>query len=164
MRREVKSVFRNVPGQASRWQSPDDWEGILGRGKPGNPVQHLHLFSSLYPPPSCLSRPFSQPVFVSCSRVTASLSAIKTLYNRGGTVMGKEAYVTLVEHGKQQNPLLHISAAAGRVHSENPSDGRLEKLFTVTHQLLIHSLRRVFCGAERADHSVRVNPRKMVVF
>ncbi len=26
--------------------------------------------------------------------------------------MGKQTYVRLVEHGKQQNPLLHISAAA----------------------------------------------------
>lgn len=34
--------------------------------------------------------------------------------------MGKQAYVRLVEHGKQQNPLLHISAVAGRVKPEVP--------------------------------------------
>lgn len=42
--------------------------------------------------------------------------------------MGKQAYVRLVEHGKQQNPLLHISAAAaaaaaaGRVQPKVPCD------------------------------------------
>lgn len=60
--------------------------------------------------------------------------------------MGKEAYVTLVEHGKQQNPLLHISAA-GRVHSENPSDGRLEKLFSDSSAINTQSEEAV-CGAE----------------
>lgn len=45
--REVKSVFRNVPGQASGGLSPDDWEGILGRGKPGNPVHHLQFSPSM---------------------------------------------------------------------------------------------------------------------
>lgn len=28
--------------------------------------------------------------------------------------MGKQAYVRLVEHGKQQNPFLHICAASGK--------------------------------------------------
>lgn len=28
--------------------------------------------------------------------------------------MGKQAYVRLVEHGKRQNPFLHISAAGGK--------------------------------------------------
>lgn len=40
--------------------------------------------------------------------------------------MGKQAYVRLVEHGKQQNPLLHISAAAaaaaGRVQPKVPRE------------------------------------------
>lgn len=37
--------------------------------------------------------------------------------------MGKQAYVRLVEHGKQQNPLLHISAAAaGRVQPKVPCE------------------------------------------
>lgn len=36
--------------------------------------------------------------------------------------MGKQAYVRLVEHGKQQNPLLHISAAAGGVQPKVPRE------------------------------------------
>lgn len=28
--------------------------------------------------------------------------------------MGKQAYVRLVEHGKRQNPFLHICAASGK--------------------------------------------------
>lgn len=28
--------------------------------------------------------------------------------------MGKQTYVRLVEHGKQQNPFLHICAASGK--------------------------------------------------
>ena len=37
--------------------------------------------------------------------------------------MGKPAYVRLVEHGKQQKPLLHISAAtAGRVQPKVPRE------------------------------------------
>lgn len=31
--------------------------------------------------------------------------------------MGKQAYVRLVEHGKQQNPLLHISAVCSAAKS-----------------------------------------------
>lgn len=124
--REVKSVFRNVPGQASGWHSPDDCEGILGRGKPGNPVQHLQPFS--LPPPSFFTSPspsLSFPSFPVLSSQSVHLCLWsrsqpvchkKTLYNRRGTVMGKQSYVRLVEHGKQQNLLLHISAAsAGRL-------------------------------------------------
>lgn len=58
MEREVKSLFRNVPGQASGWHGPDDCEGILGRGKPGNPVQHLPLCPSLPPSRSLFFFPF----------------------------------------------------------------------------------------------------------
>lgn len=92
----------------------------LAEGSRGTPFNT----SSPRPPslslsPVRLSCPFSQSVFVSNAQVAASLSAIKTLYNQGGTVMGKEAYVRLVEHGKQQNPLLRISAAAGRVQQKN---------------------------------------------
>lgn len=87
--REVKSVFRNVPGQALGWHSPDDCEGILGRGKPGNPVQHLQpspslpLFYSLSLrlPPFSLSSALS--IFVSRAKVAASLSAIKNIIQPG---------------------------------------------------------------------------------
>ena len=117
----VKSVFRNLPGQASHGHGPDDWEGILGRGKPGNPVQHL-LLCSHPPPPS--SHPLLRLVLSVSPPLSpaASLSAIKTLYNQGGTVMGKWSYVRLVERGKQQNSFLHISAAAAALQPNVPRE------------------------------------------
>ena len=36
--------------------------------------------------------------------------------------MGELTYVRLVEHGKQQNPLLHISAAAGTLQPYVPRE------------------------------------------
>lgn len=84
---------------------------------PPSPASSPSLSFSL-PTPFPLSSALS--LFVSSAEVPASLSAIKTLYNQGGSVMGKQAYVRLVEHGKQQNPLLHISAAADRVQPRVP--------------------------------------------
>lgn len=144
-----------------RWLGGNPWQRETGEPRSTPPALSLSLTAPLLLP-SRLSRPFSQSVFVSSARATASLSAIKTLYNQRGTVMGKQAYVRLVEYGKQQNPLLHISAAAGRVqpkspvistvsnlNSENPPDSKFERLFTMTHQLLLHRIWRVLCGAER---------------
>lgn len=75
--REVKSVLRNVPGQAWGWHSPDDCEGILGRGRPGNPAQHFQPSPSL--------PPFFLPLFFlpfNCHirhQVPARLSAMKNI-------------------------------------------------------------------------------------
>lgn len=74
--------------------------------------------------------------------------------------MGKQAYVRLAEHGKQQNPFLHISAAGGKsaakslssspawvhsavstLNSKKLPDGKLKQQFTVTHLLLLHTYR-----------------------
>lgn len=63
--------------------------------------------------------------------------------------MGKQAHVRLLEHGKQQNPLLHLAAAGQKspvsstvsnLNSENPPDSKFEKQFTMTHQLLLCTL------------------------
>ncbi|KAI3373439.1 hypothetical protein L3Q82_022049 [Scortum barcoo] len=87
-----------------------------------------------------------QSIFVSGAQVAASLSAIKTLYNQGGTVMGKQAYVRLVEHGKQQNPLLHISAAtAGRVQPKVPRKSLWELVVEQFEDLLVRILLLAAC-------------------
>lgn len=74
--------------------------------------------------------------------------------------MGKQSYVRLVEHGKQQSPQFLLllaccsqtspmSSTVSNLNSENPPGSKFEKLFAVSHQLLLHRLRRVCCGAER---------------
>lgn len=121
------------------------------RGTPSNTSSPVSLpFPSLLSFPFCLSCPLTLSILVSSTQLAASLSAIKkTLYNQGGTVMGKQAHVRLLEHGKQQNPLLHLAAAGQKspvsstvsnLNSENPPDSKFEKQFTMTHQLLLCTL------------------------
>lgn len=76
--REVKSVFRNVPWQASGRLSPDDWEGILGRGEAGEPRSTPPALSLSLTSPSTLQSAlfFTQSIFV-CSRPVCSVKNIK---------------------------------------------------------------------------------------
>lgn len=153
--REVKSVFRNVPWQASGRRSPDDWEGILGKGKPGNPVPT--------PPALPLSLTSLLPTFFLPSSVSSFYPSHLCLEpswlpSRNYTTRQEQKFldVRLVEHRKQQKPLLPlllarrsptspVSSTVSNLNSGNPPDSRFEKLSTVSHRLLLHRLRRVFC-------------------
>lgn len=76
--REVKSVFRNVPWQASGRLSPDDWEGILGRGEAGEPRSTPPALSLSVTSPSTLQSALSfssvhlclQPTCLQCKKHT----------------------------------------------------------------------------------------------
>lgn len=82
--REVKSVFRNVPGQARSWHKPDDCEGILGRGSRGTPL-NSSMSSLLWCPLSLVLT--IQSAYVCLQHLhtctPARLSAIKNIIQPG---------------------------------------------------------------------------------
>lgn len=109
----MKSVLRNVPGQASGCTAQMTVRESLAEGsrEPRSTPPALWLSSLSLP-----SFPFRLPSVRLClwhQQQPACLPR-KTLRNGGGAVMGKQAYVSLAQHGKQQNPFLHISAAGGK--------------------------------------------------
>lgn len=130
------------------WLGGNPWQ----RGSWGTPsnTSSSFLLCTPPPPPSSLPCPFTQSVFV-CSRPVCSVKKVQPWRRINEETI---FYVWLVEHGKPQNPLLHIFTAAKMSpvsstvpnrNPENPPDSQFWKLFPASHQLLLHRLRRVFC-------------------